>query len=47
MTCANFEELLILKDLIKFFETKDDLITLSLGSNYDFSFKTKKYVFMR
>jgi type I restriction enzyme M protein len=33
---ANLAARLIVKDLTKFFETKDDLLTLSLGSRSDF-----------
>jgi hypothetical protein len=34
--CANLAARFIVKDLLKFFETKDDLLTLSLGSRSDF-----------
>ena len=34
---ANFAARFIVKDLLKFFETKDDLLTLSLGSHSVFS----------
>jgi hypothetical protein len=36
MRCANLAARFIVKDLLKFFETKDDLLTLSLGSRSDF-----------
>ena len=37
LRCANLAARFIVKDLIKFFETKDDLLTLSLGSRFVFS----------
>jgi cation diffusion facilitator CzcD-associated flavoprotein CzcO len=36
LRCANLAARFIVKDLLKFFETKDDLLTLSLGSRSDF-----------
>jgi hypothetical protein len=36
MRYANLAARLIVKDFTKFFETKDDFLTLSLGSRYDF-----------
>jgi hypothetical protein len=41
MRCANFEAQLILKDLIKFFETKGNYVTFPLKSLYDFLLNTK------
>jgi hypothetical protein len=35
-SCANFAARFIVKDLLKFVETKDDILTLLLGSRSDF-----------